>query len=79
MSSACRTPNGAIPPFGGGEASSQAGVVATVQTTSVKNADNGVLRVRWSASWAQWCLGWCVCLLSSWWLGPGVHLEYRRC
>ena len=38
-----------FPPFGGGEAASQAGVVPTVQTTSVKNADNGVLWAKWSA------------------------------
>ena len=58
VSSACRAPNGAIPPFGGGEAASQAGVVPTVQTTSVKNADNGVLWAKWSAFWAQRCLSW---------------------
>ena len=47
-----------FPPFGGGEAASQAGVVPTVQTTSVKNADNGVLWAKWSAFWAQRCLSW---------------------
>jgi len=50
--SACRTPHGAIPPIGGGEAASQPGVVPTVQTTSVKNTDDGVLRASWSAFWA---------------------------
>ena len=47
-----------FPPFGGGEAASQAGVVPTVQTTSVKNADNGVLWAKWSTFWAQRCLSW---------------------
>ena len=47
-----------FPPFGGGEAASQAGVVPTVQTTSVNNADNGVLWAKWSAFWAQRCLSW---------------------
>ena len=27
-----------------------------VQTTSAKNAENGLLRARWSAFWAQQCL-----------------------
>ena len=35
-----------FPPFGGDEAASQAGVVAKAQTTSAKNADNGVLWAR---------------------------------
>ena len=47
-----------FPPFGGGEAASQAGVVPTVQTTSVNNVDNGVLWAKWSAFWAQRCLSW---------------------
>ena len=66
-----------FPPFGGGEVASQAGVVPTVQTTSVKNAEDGLVIARWSAFWAQWCLGWCVCLLSSWRLGPSGHLWDR--
>ena len=69
VSSACRAPNGAIPPIGGGEDASQPCVVPTVQTASTKNADNGLLWARWSAFWALWCLGWCVCMLSSWRLG----------
>ena len=36
------------------------GMVPKVQTTSAKNAENGVLWVRWSAFWAQRCLSWCV-------------------
>ncbi len=47
-------------PPSGGEAVSQAGVAPKVQTTSVKNAENGLLWVRWSAFWAQLCRIWCV-------------------
>ena len=49
-----------IPPFGGGEVAVRGGVVLKVQTTSVKNAENGLLRARWSAFWAQWRLAGCV-------------------
>ena len=49
-----------FPPSGGVEAASQTGVAPTVQTTSVKNADNGLLVAKWSAFWAQRCLAWCV-------------------
>ena len=39
--------------FGGGEVAVRAGVVPKVQTTSVKNGENGLLWARWSAFWAQ--------------------------
>ena len=47
-----------FPPFGGGEAASWTAVVPKVQTTSVKNAENGQLLARCSAFWAQVCLLW---------------------
>ena len=47
-----------FPPFGGGEIGVRGGVVPKVQTTSVKNAENGQLLARWSAFWAQVCLLW---------------------
>ena len=40
MSPACRISNDVISPFGGGEAATWVGVLAKVQTTSVKNAEN---------------------------------------
>ena len=43
--------------FGGGEVAVRAGVVPKVQTTSAKNAENGVLWARWSAFWARRCSG----------------------
>ena len=49
-----------FPPFGGGKVVVRGGVVAVrggaapkVQTTSAKNADNGVSWVKWSAMQAQ--------------------------
>ncbi len=42
--------------FGGGEVVVSGSAVLKVQTTSVKNVENGVLWVRWSAFWAQRCL-----------------------
>ena len=42
--------------FGGGEVVVSGSAVHKVQTTSVKNVENGVLWVRWSAFWAQRCL-----------------------
>ena len=49
-----------FPPFGGGEVAVrggevtvQGGVAPKVQTTSAKNADNGVSWTRWSTFWAQ--------------------------
>ena len=47
-------------PPSGGEAATHSDVVPKVQTTSAKNAENGVLWVRWSTFWAQRCLSWCV-------------------
>ena len=41
-----------IPPIGGGAAEVRGGVAPTSQTTSVKNADNGLLVAKWSALWA---------------------------
>ena len=40
----------------GGEVTIQGGVAHKVQTTSATNANNGVLRARWSAMWAHRCL-----------------------
>ena len=42
-----------FPPFGDGEITVRGCVVPKVQTTSVKNGENGVLWARWSAFWAQ--------------------------
>jgi len=36
------------------------GVAPKVQTTSAKNAGNGLLWARWSAFWAKLCRPWCV-------------------
>ena len=54
-------------PFGGGEVAVrggevevQGGMVPKVQTTSAKNADNGVSWVKWSAFWAKLSRTWCV-------------------
>ena len=41
-----------IPPFGGGEVTVRGGKAPKSQTTSVKNTENRVLRLRWSAFWA---------------------------
>ena len=56
-----------FPPCGGGEVAVRGGVVAVrggvapkVQTTSAKNADNGVSWARWSALWAKLSRTWCV-------------------
>ena len=56
-----------FPPFGGGEVTVRGGEVTVrggvapkVQTTSAKNADNGVSWTRWSTFWAQRCPAWCV-------------------
>ena len=48
------------PPFAGSEAAVRGGVVRKVQTTSVKNAENGLLWAKWSAFWANLCRPWCV-------------------
>ena len=37
----------------GGEVAVRGGVAPKVQTTSAKNANNGLSRARWSAMWAQ--------------------------
>ena len=42
-----------FPPTGGGEAAVCGGGAPEPQTTSVKNADNGLLVVKWSAFWAN--------------------------
>ena len=44
----------------GGEVAVRGGVAPKVQTTSVKNADNGVSWARWSALWSQRRLASCV-------------------
>ena len=56
-----------FPPFGGGKVVVRGGVVAVrggvapkVQTTSAKNADNGVSWAKWSAFWAKLSRTWCV-------------------
>ena len=46
--------------FGGGEVAVSGSAVPKVQTTSVKNAENGLLLARWSAFWAQRRLVGCV-------------------
>ena len=40
-------------PFGGGEIAVRGGVMPKVQTTSAKNAENGLLWAKWSAFWAR--------------------------
>ena len=50
-----------FPPIGGGEAATHSGVVPKVQTTSVKNAENGLSWARWSTFWAHRCLARCMC------------------
>ena len=42
-----------FPPTGDGEAAVCSAGAPTSQTTSVKNADNGLLVVKWSAFWAN--------------------------
>ena len=63
-----------FPPFGGGEVAVRGGQVAVrggevavrggvvpkVQTTSAKNADNGVSWAKLSAFWAKLSRSWCV-------------------
>ena len=41
------------PPSGGGEITVRGGVMPKVQTTSAKNAENGLLWAKWSAFWAH--------------------------
>ena len=45
-------------PFGGGEIAVRGGVMPKVQTTSAKNAENGLLWAKWSAFWAHRYLSW---------------------
>jgi len=45
-----------FPPSGGGKVTVRGGKAPNSQTTSLKNTENGVLRLRWSAFWAQRCL-----------------------
>ena len=49
-----------FPPFGGGEVAVRGGMAPTSQTTSTKNADNGVSWARWSTFWAKLSRTWCV-------------------
>ena len=56
------------PPFGGSPSVALVSVVPKVQTTSAKNAENGVLWARWSAFWAQVCQSWWPC----WQPGPSA-------
>ena len=49
-----------FPASGDGEAATRGGAAPKVQTTSVKNAENGLLWAKWSAFWAQQCLAWLV-------------------
>ena len=44
----------------GGEVAVRGGVAPKVQSTSAKNADNGVLWARWSTLWAKLSRTWCV-------------------
>ena len=53
--------DGAILPDRWSWIASDAGVMPKPQTTSVKNAENGLLRAKWSAFWAQQWLTWCSC------------------
>ena len=47
-----------FPPFGCRVSAAGGGVVPKVQTTSVKDAENGLLWAKWSTFWAQVCLLW---------------------
>ena len=49
-----------FPPSAGNASVALVGVALKAQTTSVKNADNGLLCAKWSALWAQLCRTWCV-------------------
>ena len=49
-----------FPPSRDGGAATRSGVVPKMQTTSVKNAENGPSWARWSAFWAQRYLSWSV-------------------
>ena len=45
-----------FPPIGDGAAAVRGGMAPKPQTTSVKNAENGLLVAKWSAFWAHQCL-----------------------
>ena len=60
MSPACRISNDAIPPDQRRAGHDSRGLVPKTQTTSVKNVENGLLLVRWSALWANRQLMGCV-------------------
>ena len=45
-----------FPQLGGGEVGTRGGVVLTVQTTSEKSVENGLLWATWSALWVHRCL-----------------------
>ena len=47
-------------PVWGGEVEVRGGVAPKVQTTSAKNADNGVSWAKWSVLWAKLFRTWCV-------------------
>ena len=47
-----------FPPIGGAASAVRGGVAPTSQTTSVKNAEKGLLVAKWSAFWVQRCLAW---------------------
>ena len=49
-----------FPPIGGGAAAVRGGGAPKPQTTSVKNADNGLLVAKWSAFWRDRSRSWCV-------------------
>ena len=44
----------------GGEVAVRGCVAPTVQTTSAKNADNGLVWAKWSTFWAKLSRTWCV-------------------
>ena len=63
----CTSHTAQFPLFGGGEVAVRGGEVAVrggvvpkVQTTSAKNADNGVSWAKLSAFWAKLSRSWCV-------------------
>ena len=49
-----------FPPFGGCEVAVRGGMAPKPQTTSAKNANNGVSWARWSTFWAKLSPTWCV-------------------
>ena len=57
-----------FPPTGGGADAVCGGGAPKSQTTSVKNAENGLLVAKWSAFWRIRCLSWC-----------GIRTQTRYC